>query len=204
MNLDRPGWVSIKDDAGESLMPPRYMLLPEEAKHPSGPYKQAPDGHYWHVSPFNPAPWAERPSEQLPEGVIRLFGKRPAFEDFKHTPQPSRMWRAARVAWENDIRTFLGLASPTEAGISQSDFDTAASVYQTWGMGSPVLYRNIYGIRVRWPHSDLRDFEQGPGSLEYPHQTIARYQARLLAEGGEVDRRHWLLPFYVDEEASRA
>ena len=200
MNLDRPGWVSIKDDAGESLMPPRYALIPEDAKHPTGPYRTSPLGHFWHVSPFNPQPWGETQAEQLREGAVQLFGERPTFADYKDTPNPSRMWRAARVAWENDIRTFLGLVSPGEAGLSQPEFDAGSAVYQSWNMGAPVLYRNIYGIRARWPDSEIPDFEQSGEALTYPHQSIARYQARLLSDGGEVRRRHWMLPYLMDQE----
>ena len=62
---------------------PRYPDVPEWAKHPLGPYHQAPleyGGEWWSVNPFTgPEPWIPRASQNeqtLPDAFAEIFGLR--------------------------------------------------------------------------------------------------------------------------------
>lgn len=190
--------------------PKTHAEVPDAWKHPMGPYRQAPDGQWWFVNPFtasgttdNASPWerfqAQPEPEALPEGFEDIFGPLPEFKGFTD----SAAWTTARSHWRQNLEQFKGAGRPL--WLAAEDKAELDALYQAWGMGKPRFYGGRYGEMVRWPDSEVQDFEDGAFSAaNYPHHTIARYQIDLVQSGGVIPRakRHPLVPGHVfnDEE----
>lgn len=176
---------------------PRFSEVPEEAKFPAGPYRQAPPesgGEWWYVSPFTgPAPWraldaAKAPptaaleTEPVPAGFEEVFG-----------PRPERSNRTALAQWEQDMSYFQQTGIPD--GFDAAQVDAATTEFEEWGLGKPVFYEGRYGWQVRFPDSQLPSFETTAATaLLVPHIVIAQHQARSIQEGATVVRHHPWLP----------
>jgi len=193
--------------------------VPEHWKAPFGPYRQAPadyGGEWWYVNPFNSkgttgnnSPWERfAPKNQpedapLPDGFEAIFGKRPEFKDFTDRTA----WTTARNHWDQNLKQFKAAGLPLWLGQEQkAELDT---LYQSWDMGKPHFYGGRYGEMVRWPNSEVQDFEQAAHfAAFYPHHVIAIYQAELAEHGLEVPvgKRHPFVPPHVfpepDEDAA--
>lgn len=177
--------------------------IPEAWKSTNfGPYRKAPaeyGGEWWYVSPFTGSkPW-ERFGFQptpvtLPDGFERIFGEEPQFADYRD----SVAWRVARDQWRLDLERFKGAGRPLWLSAEQkADLD---ALYQSWGMGHPHFYGGRYGEMARWPDSQIQDFQDSAyAAANYPHHTIARYQAALADIGVIVPEgeRHPFVPGWV-------
>jgi hypothetical protein len=182
----------------------RFADVPQDVKHPQGPYRQAPPefgGEWWFVNPFTgPEPWlaleraknppvAELETEPVPAGFLQVFGARPKLSDVHSHSQ----LHTATVQWEQDMSYFKQIGVPE--GFDQSQVDAATVEFEAWGMGKPVFYEGRYGWQVRFPDSQLPSFEAGAaGALLVPHLVIAQFQARSIEQGVTVARYHPMLP----------
>lgn len=184
-----PGFVRSADTNAPHL--PRFKEVPESAKHPLGPYRQAPGGDWWLVSPFTgPAPWlaldaSSNPkkaleSEPLPIGFEQVFGPRPGGS-------------TAAAQWEQDLSYFKGTGLPE--GFDEVHLEAAKAEFEAWGLGEPVFYEGRYGWQVRFPESQLPTFETtATTALLTPHIVIAEHQVRSIQEGVALVRYHPWLP----------
>ena len=180
--------------------------VPEHWKAENGgPYRQAPEeygGGWWYVSPFTGAePWkrfAPQPEpEALPDGFVEIFGSKPEFKDFTD----SQAWTTARNHWQQNLEQFKGAGRPL--WLSKEDKAALDKIYESWNMGKPHFYGGRYGEMVRWPESQVQDFEDSAYSAaNYPHHTIARYQIALAHSGGVIlkNERHPFVPSQVFDE----
>jgi hypothetical protein len=173
--------------------------IPAHWKAPYGPYRQAPPmygGEWWFVNPFTSAePWkrfAHQPTPvTLPDGFMDIFGEEPQFKDFPD----SRAWTTARNHWDQNLKQFKGAGRPLWLSVEQvAELD---ALYTSWAMGKPRFYGGRYGEMVRWPDSQVQDFEDSAYSAaNFPHHTIARYQIDLAQNGVQVEtgKRHPFVP----------
>ena len=182
----------------------RFKQVPEPWKYPLGPYRQAPPEHggeWWLVNPFTTAePWLTQgiaPSpEVLPPGFVEIFGPRPKISDFSKSATPSLLFRLATVQWEQDLRYFKQAGVPEWATAEQ--LASAAQVAQQWELGAPRFYEGRYGWMVRFPESQVKDFESSAwGILNAMHLQVAAYQLRLIDRGGIPRNRHPFVPPHV-------
>lgn len=180
-------------------MIPSKPTVPEHWKAANGgPYRQAPPeygGQWWYVNPFTgEEPWLRanapsQPEEELPPGFVDIFGPRPQFADFPN----SQAWKVAKAQWETDLKTFVREGMPV--WLSREKASALDLIFLSWGMGHPRWYGNIYGEQVRWPQSEVPDFQIAASTVvNYPHQVVAMYQTELVANGGEVEQRHPFTP----------
>ena len=62
-------------------------------------------------------------------------------------------------------------------------------------LGRPVFYEGRYGWKVRFPDSQIHNFEANPGGMiKAPHVLIAQYQIRLLQKGTVPENPHPFVP----------
>ena len=175
---------------------PRYTDVPEWAKHPLGPYRQAPPeygGEWWFVNPFTgPEPWIPRASQNeqtLPDGFAEIFGLRPQAKDYATNDE----FHTARLRWEQNVKYFEGAGIPQ--GLEVAEIERVADIYEDWGMGRPVFYEGRYGWKVRFPDSQIHNYEANPGGMiKAPHVLIAQYQIRLLQKGTVPENPHPFVP----------
>jgi hypothetical protein len=183
---------------------PRFSEVPEQAKYPFGPYRQAPPesgGDWWFVNPFTgPTPWlaldaAKAPrtaaleAEPIPIGFQEVFGARPQPSDFANRSQ----YGPTLARWEQDMTYFQQSGIPD--GFDETQLEAAATEFEAWGLGRPAFYEGRYGWRVRFPDSQLPTFETTPETaLLVPHIVIAQYQVRSIQEGMTPSRYHPWLP----------
>ena len=175
---------------------PRYEDVPEWAKHPLGPYRQAPPeygGEWWFVNPFTgPEPWIPRASQSeqtLPDGFAEIFDLRPQAKDYTSMNE----FHAARLRWEQDLKYFEGAGIPQDLDVAE--IERVADIYEDWGMGRPVFYEGRYGWKVRFPDSQIPNYEANPGGMiKAPHVLIAQYQIRLLQKGIVPENPHPFVP----------
>lgn len=170
---------------------PHYKVVPNNWKHPIGPYRQAPEGapfagDWFMVNPFTGLePWFNMEStqaESLPEGFEAIFGERPKSRD-----------RVALVLWEQDLRYFKSAGPPEWA--SSQEIELARDVFKYWEMGSPHFYEGRYGFMVRFPGSDLPRFEATAYAvINSMHHEVATYQIRLLHQGIVPAKIHPFVP----------
>ena len=174
----------------------RYQDVPEWAKHPLGPYRQAPPeygGEWWFVNPFTgPEPWIPRASQTeqvLPDGFAEIFGPRPQMQDYKTSDE----FHTARLRWEQDLKYFEGSGIPQD--LDPAEIERVGDIHEEWGMGRPVFYEGRYGWKVRFPDSEIPNFEANPrGMINAPHVLIAQYQSRLLQKGIVPENPHPFVP----------
>jgi hypothetical protein len=191
----------------DSAGPPHFPDVPDSAKYPAGPYRQAPaefGGEWWLVNPFTgDEPWANQaeaasPSasptskyatENLPANFLQAFGEMPVRRSAEsHVEYVGRVSR-----WKQDLEFFQGTGTP--AGLDESQVELASNDYEQWGMGRPVFYEGRYGWFARFPDSAIPDFEMDAASaVQSPQLAIARFQVRLLREGAEVPTVHPYVP----------
>lgn len=180
--------------------------IPSELwKHPIGPYRKAPEefgGEWWMTNPFyGEEPWTrfvEPTPVTLPDGFAEIFGEEPQFTDFPD----SRAWTTARNHWEQNLKQFRGKLKPPVSPEALADIE---NTYAAWGMGRPRFYAGRYAEMVRWPDSQVQDFEAGAfESVTVPHHVIARYQIALVGSGVEIPAgsRHPFVPphLFAEEE----
>jgi hypothetical protein len=81
---------------------PRFRQVPEDWKHPLGPYRQAPaeyGGEWWLVNPFTTdEPWVTQSvivERELPPGLVEVFGLRPRISDYSQATNAAFLWRVA-------------------------------------------------------------------------------------------------------------
>jgi hypothetical protein len=181
----------------------RFSHVPESAKYPAGPYKQAPPeagGDWWFVNPFTgPEPWLQAEAfsqaevvvepEPLPAGFVEAFGARPEREDFTSFMQ----FKTAVAQWEMDLSYYKGTGIPE--GFNEEQVEAASSQFEAWGLGKPVFYEGRYGWQVTFPDSQLPSFETTASTaLITPHMVIAQFQVRSIQEGITPGRFHPWLP----------
>jgi hypothetical protein len=187
--------------------PPRFTNVPDSAKYPAGPYRQAPPEYgaeWWLVNPFTgDAPWLNQDAagspttnpgskyatENLPQDFLQAFGGLPA-----RRAGDSGAEFAGRVArWKQDLEFFQRSGIPD--GLDESQVERAAAAYEQWGMGRPVFYEGRYGWFARFPDSAIPDFEMDAASaVQTSHLAIARFQVRLLRQGAELPTAHPFVP----------
>jgi hypothetical protein len=204
-NESVPGSASSVNPAAGGL--PRFPDVPDSAKYPAGPYRQAPPeygGEWWVVSPFTgDQPWlnqeigASSPisaasqylPENLPQGFLEAFGEIPV-----HRQGESGVEFAGRLSrWKQDVEFFQRTGIPD--GFDDAQVELASAAYEQWGMGRPVFYEGRYGWFARFPDSAVPEFEMDAASaVGSSHLAIARYQVRLLREGVEVAQTHPFVP----------
>lgn len=185
---------------------PRFDHVPEAARHPLGPYRQAPEefgGQWWLVTPFTgEEPWTNLtfPPAEEPEGVtaefLSVFGPRPERQEGR------TYWenKAAEIQWEQDLEHFRGVGVPD--GFTAEQIEAAADVLENWGLGRPVFYEGRYGWKARFPASSIPDFEANPfTAVEAPHLVVARFQVKLARNGEEPLTRHPFVPPQVFGDA---
>jgi len=171
--------------------------VPESWKSPAGPYKQAPPeygGKWWYVSPFTgEEPWTrfspeavaahkaqQAEANQLPDGFLEVFG-----------PRPNN--RFERVRWEQDLKYFKQPGPPPD--VPPEQLEQISETTQAWGMGEPRYYEGRYGWYARFPQSAFPDHEVPLTGLTMGlHQSIARYQVKLIQSGHEPPTRHPFVP----------
>ena len=185
--------------------------VPDSWKHPAGPYHQAPaeyGGGWWYVSPFTGAePWkrldaVNNPSaggvggagaaNQLPDGFAEVFGEKPMGPQYKNY----REYQTAKIRWEQDLKYFKQAGVPPE--VTPEKLEAITKTAEAWGMGAPKFYEGRYGWKVRFPDSAFPDHEVGlEGVTMGMHQSIARYQVRLVEAGIEPAQKHPFVPPWV-------
>jgi hypothetical protein len=179
--------------------PPRFSEVPDSAKAPLGPYRQAPaeyGGEWWYVNPFAGAePWVtqgKKVEQSYPEGFLDTFGPRPQAKDFPN----GNGYREAVVRWEQDLKYFKGAQWPEDT--PDASVANAAAVAEDWGLGGPRPYEGRYGFMVRFPDSQLLDFECSAYEfLNFTHLVVARYQIELVNRGLTPDKRHPFTPPHI-------
>ena len=169
---------------------PRFASVPDNWKHPFGPYRQAPPefgGEWWLVNPFtSDTPW-EREGKPLgsapPADFVEVFGGRPhRNEDFFGE-------------WNDNLRDWKGVGLPP--WMTQADLDAANEVYRAYKMGKGVVYEGRYGWRVRWPDTTHFEFEGDAFShimTGAMHHKVAEFQDFLRNKGLPVPKPHPFLP----------
>jgi hypothetical protein len=186
----------------------RFAQVPDFAKSPLGPYRQAPPefgGDWWQVNPFTgPEPWRnlDPPSieEMFPEGFIEVFGPPPKPSDFDSNWD----YRVARTVWSQELKYFGGTGMPE--GVDPAKLEEAAKTFEDWGLGRPVFFQDRYGWRARFPDSEIPTFGGSPATAaEAPHVLVANYQIELLQKGITPSRLHpWLPDQLLPEDQSEA
>jgi hypothetical protein len=181
----------------------KFKDVPASWRYPLGPYRQAPveyGGEWWLVDfTTSEEPWlVERAVTQYPAGFLETFGQRPKLSDYRGLPNPRALWDADRMRWEQDLR-FLKIAGwPTDwPEVTPALVEDVSELFRSWHMGTPRPYLGRYDWRVRFPESQLRNYEAGLfGVITAPHLDIARYQIRLLNDFGIVSepRHSWVPP----------
>jgi hypothetical protein len=168
---------------------PRFKNVPDDWKHPLGPYRQAPaenGGEWWLVNPFTGnTPWANEGAviaTDPPADFVAVCGPRP------HREAPFY------GEWNKNLDAWTGVEFPD--WISKQQIDEATAKFEAWGMGKPVCYRGPYGYIVRWPETKHYEFE-GEARAAYVTSTdwkIAEFQNFLRNKGLAVDKPHPFLP----------
>lgn len=171
--------------------PPRFESVPESARYPLGPYRQAPaeyGGEWWLVSPFTgDTPWAREfppPTQatQAPPEFVAVFGER-----------PSGSGPAAQHIWDQNLEHFQGVGVPE--GFSAEQVEAAGDVFEEWGLGRPVFAEGRYGWSAHFPGSQVEGFQASPfTAIEAPHLVVARYQIRMTQDGGAPTEQHPFVP----------
>lgn len=201
---DRPAPRSAAGDRAD---------VPDSWKHPTGPYRQAPQeygGGWWYTSPFaGEQPWkraeaanaapaaasgpdAPRSPSNLPPGFAQVFGEKPTSNQFGNY----REFQTAKVRWEQDLRLFKQAGTPPD--VSPQQLEDISRTAAAWGMGEPQFYEGRYGWKARFPDSAFQDHEVSVESLTMGmHQMIARYQIKLIQNGIEPPNRHPFVPPHV-------
>ena len=189
---------------------PRFADVPESAKFPNGPYRQAPEefgGEWWLTNPFTGTePWRTQgaaappnggadtggaldPDLALPDGFLEIFGERPRAADFSSRTE----FQIAAGQWEQDLRHFKQSGSPP--AFDPAKIELATGVFAAWGLGEPQFYEGRYGWMARFPDSGLGDFEINANTaIEYAHQAVSSFQMRQLQEGIMPGVRHPYVP----------
>jgi hypothetical protein len=160
------------------------------------------------VSPFTgPEPWktqgvrtegqAAPAKESYPDGFLDAFPK-PERSQFKKPADYTR----AKARWEQDLKYFKQAGVPPD--LSPEDLAAATAVAETWGMGKPRIYEGRYGWMVRFPDSKLPAFETDVNGLTLGmHQTVARYQVRMMQNGMKPSTRHPFVPPHVEPKIDK-
>lgn len=185
--------------------PPRFTDVPDSAKWPKGPYKQAPTeygGEWWviNLGPFggSRAPWLDHVEPvappTYPDGFVETFGPRPLAEDYP------KNYREVVTRWEQDLKYFKQAGLPE--WISSEEFAAARDLFWSWGMGEPRPYEGRYGWWVRFPESLLPFFEADARSALqlWTHGIVAQYQSELAAQGIRPEQWHPFVPPIVRGE----
>lgn len=190
---------------------PRFADVPESAKYPNGPYRQAPEefgGEWWLTNPFTGTePWrtqgaaasqsgggdATEPVDPdlvpLPDGFVEIFGERPRMADFDSRTE----FTIAVGQWEQDLRHFKQAGAPPE--FDPEKIGLASGVFAAWGLGEPKFYEGRYGWMARFPDSGFGDFEINANTaIEYTHQAVSSFQMRQLQQGVMPIVRHPYVP----------
>lgn len=166
--------------------------VPESARYPLGPYRQAPSefgGKWWLVSPFTgETPWAAEFPGAVPSGdhapadFVAVFGER-----------PTRAGGAAQLSWDQDLKHFRGVGIPE--GLSPEQVAAAGDVFEEWGLGRPVFVEGRYGWSAYFPDSQVEGFQAKPfTAVQAPHLVVARYQIRMSQQGDNPVERHPFVP----------
>ncbi len=180
---------------------PHFSDVPDAAKHPAGPYMQAPEeygGEWWLVNPFvGTEPWITATIEipesggpaDLPPDFTRIFGDLPA----RRSGESYGDFRSRSVNWKQNLEHFHGGGFPE--GFDTEEIALASSTFEAWGMGEQQFYEGRYGWRVRFPDSEIPEFEFNvQAAITVPHIVIARYQVRQIREGTTPTEFHPFLP----------
>ncbi|MBI1352749.1 MAG: hypothetical protein GC160_00275 [Acidobacteria bacterium] len=186
--------------------------VPDSWKTPNGPYHQAPEeygGGWWYVNPFTgQEPWkrAEAANNiatggaggtgattggaaQLPDGFVDVFGEKPVSTQYKNY----REYQTAKIRWEQDLKYFKQAGTPPD--VSPEKLAQITKTTEAWGMGEPKFYEGRYGWKVRFPDSAFPDYEVGlEGVTMGVHQSIARYQIKMVQHGMEPAQKHPFVP----------
>lgn len=183
---------------------PHFLSVPESVQYPYGPYRQAPPEHggeWWLANPFTgEEPWLTQgygdPYEPAtPDGpeptpeFLAVFGPRPSSET-----HPNRLERSAAIAdWERNLEYFQGVGLPE--GFTEAQLEAAGDLFESWGMGRPVVYEGRYGWTATFPSADVEGFEASPfAALEAPHLVVARYQIEMMENGMSPAEKHPFVP----------
>jgi hypothetical protein len=199
--------------AGDAGGPPRFQDVPDSAKYPAAPYRQAPPeygGEWWLVSPFTgEQPWLNQDvggapaaspaskyaAENLPQDFLQAFGEMPV----RRAGESGADFAGRLARWKQDLGFFQRTGIPE--GFDESQVDLASAAYEQWGMGRPVFYEGRYGWFARFPDSAIPDFEMDAASaVQTPHLAIAQFQVRLLRQGGEPATPHPFVPPHLLEQ----
>jgi hypothetical protein len=128
-------------------------------------------------------------TENLPAGFQDAFGELPT----RRAGESGGEFTGRLARWKQDLELFQHGGIPD--GFDESQVELAGATYEQWGLGRPVFYEGRYGWFARFPGSAIPEFEMDAASaVGAAHLAIARFQARLLREGGEVATPHPFVP----------
>ena len=182
---------------------PRFESVPEAAKSPQGPYRQAPaefGGEWWLVNPFSgPQPWVRAAEITVgagqadivppPDDFLKLFGPRP-----DRTQSSSRGEHVIKTfVWDRELANFEGVGIPD--GFTEEQVRTAADAMKEWGTGEPVFYKSRGVWITRFPDSQLPQFQISPETaIKAPQVGAGVYHVQAILRGVEIENRHPLVP----------
>ena len=176
--------------------------VPETAKYPLGPYRQAPaeyGGKWWLVNPFTAAePWlhadglVQEPQTDgpaAPEDFVAVFGERPVWDKQVSYQQ----FKDDLAQWDHDLTYFQQSGVPE--GFSEEKIQLAGDVFEAWGLGRPVFYEGRYGWTATFPSAEVEHYQAAVfTAIEAPHLVIAKYQLRQIREGVAPAQQHPFVP----------
>ncbi len=188
--------------AASNARPGGFADVPESAKYPLGPYRQAPAEHggtWWLVNPFTVAePWLqvdsltqEPPSDApaAPDDFVAVFGDRPVWDKQVSYQQ----FKDDLAQWEHDLKYFQQSGVPD--GFSEEKIQLAGNLFEAWGLGRPMFYEGRYGWTATFPGAEIENYQAAVfTAIEAPHLVIAKYQLRQIREGISPTQQHPFVP----------
>ena len=136
------------------------------------------------------------PLEVLPKGFEDIFGVRPVSEGDSHA------FQRLTAQWENNLVTFVRSGPPADTEHPEAA-EAEAIKYK---LGPHAPYENIYGFQVRFPSSQVVNFQADYEAFtDFTGQVIVLYQNRLTNRSLPIpaDLMHPLCPPVLLARASK-
>ena len=208
-----PGFVPVPGLESKDNNPPRYASVPPEQIERQQ-YKKGPDGNFWQVSPFSRTPWTRvlagsviEPSQKHKD-VVMVYGPRPTGAGTDGKRHQQAVWddlvrRWGGIVKESQVAEYFDAGQENDPELAGIQSLSAFAVQ--WGMGAPVYFYYLTGLRVVFPGNPLRKaqiqrqevWQFMPDVSEwvrYPHLVVVSFQTRMIGEGLDVDQPHPFLP----------
>lgn len=139
-----------------------------------------PDGSEHVVyTPFErPCKAVPEDEKEIPKDAVRVFGDPPVYEDFE-APLKFRKYQIAKDQYESDIKSFKEIVAPPAGA------ERAFSAYIDHGMGTPIFYKNNYGLQASFPNALFVQPTSVGGYVAayYPAYVIGDYQESVVDKG---------------------